>query len=390
MPLAHPVSGPPHVDVPVALLTVAAALVVAVTSTVLPRGRAGSCDAATAASWSGRLRPGQRATRAVAVALLALAVAAGRFGTTSELDNLAPALVVGLAWPVLTVVALLLPVWRWVDPWDALARVLVRNDDSAPGRHVWPAVLPALAWTWFLTMHPRPLDPRLVGLALLAHTTLTMAGCLLLGRRRWMSSGEPVGILLTWLTAVGRGGLRSGAPGGAAVLVGGVVGGLLFGLLRRTGAWVDLVPAGQAELAGPVGFGLAVALGAALVALGGRLGARLRDHEAVLRSSLPVLAGLVLVLAMERNRLTTSVQLLPALLGDPWGRGWDLLGAPRVVAAAPLGAQGLLVVQLVALGACLLVAAVLVARGTSRAARGAATAVLSYLAAVSVLVVALH
>ena len=30
--------------------------------------------------------------------------------------------------------------------------------------------------------------------------------------------------------------------------------------------------------------------------------------------------------AMDRIRLTTSVQLLPALIGDPFGTGWDLLG----------------------------------------------------------------
>ena len=104
--LAHPVSGHPHVEVPTLLLTVAAGLLVAMVLPVVPAGRTRGYDAARAASWAGPLSRGQQVVRAVAVVVLVLAVLTGLFGTRDELDNLAPALVVGTAWPVLTVLAL--------------------------------------------------------------------------------------------------------------------------------------------------------------------------------------------------------------------------------------------------------------------------------------------
>jgi hypothetical protein len=53
---------------------------------------------------------------------------------------------------------------------------------------------------------------------------------------------------------------------------------------------------------------------------------------------------------MDRNRLTTSVQLLPALIGDPFGTGWDLLGpAGPGLRLRPSGVTGLAVGQLAVL-----------------------------------------
>jgi hypothetical protein len=42
--------------------------------------------------------------------------------------------------------------------------------------------------------------------------------------------------------------------------------------------------------------------------------------------------GVVVAAAMDSNRLTTSVQLLPALFWDSFGSGWHLLG--RAMAGA--------------------------------------------------------
>jgi len=389
--LAHPVSGHPHVEVPTLLLTVGAGLLVATLLLAVPPGRSGRYDAARVASWSGGLSPGRRLVRGLAVVGLVVALLAGLFGSPDQLDNLAPALVLGTAWPVLSLLALVLPVWRWVDPWDGLARLLLPGDDSTPARQVWPALVPALAWTWFAAVHPRPLDPRLVGIALLAHTTWTLAGCLLVGRRRWLSQAEPIGILLSWVTAVPRGGLRHERPAGAAVLVGAVLGGLLFGLLGRTETWTDLTGGSDALAWGTAGFAPCALLGAGLLVLADGFGGRLRDHGATLRGALPLLVGVVLVVTLARNRFTTSLQLLPGLLGDPFGQGWDLLGrAGEGLDAAPLGAAGLLWLRLVLLGLLLVAGALVAARGTPRAARTAAVVALPYLGAVSVLLVALH
>lgn len=389
--LAHPVSGHPHVEVPTLLLTVGAGLLVAMVLPVLPPGRPKGYDAARAVSWAGPLSPPQRVARAVAVAGLALAVLAGLFGTPDQLDNLAPALVVGTAWPVLTVLALAVPVWRWVDPWDGLARALLPGDDSTPSGHVWPAVVPALAWGWYVAVNPRPLDPRLVGTALLAYTTLTLVGCLLVGRRRWLSQGEPVGLLLAWVTAATRGGLRDDRPAGAPVLVGTVTGGLLFALLGRTETWTDLTGGSDALAWGTAGFLGCAVLGGGVLALAGLLGERLGDRGATLRGPLVLLVGVVVVVALARNRFTTSVQLLPGLLGDPFGRGWDLFGpAGAGLDAAPLGAAGLLWLRIALLAVLVVAASVVAARGVPQPVRVAAFVSLAYLAAVSMLVVALH
>lgn len=40
------------------------------------------------------------------------------------------------------------------------------------------------------------------------------------------------------------------------------------------------------------------------------------------RAVVPAVAAIIVAVAMDRNRLSTSVQLLPQLFGDPFGRGW--------------------------------------------------------------------
>ena len=61
----------------------------------------------------------------------------------------------------------------------------------------------------------------------------------------------------------------------------------------------------------------------------------------------PAVAGVALAVALARNRFSTSMQLLPGLVGDPLGRGWDLFGAPTArLDPEPLGAAGLVALQL--------------------------------------------
>jgi hypothetical protein len=386
------VSGHPHVDVPI--LAVTLAVTAAVLTTLLVVSRRGDPPPAVAppASWSGSLSRPEVAARTAAVVLLLLTIAAGRFGTDVELENIAPALVVGSGWPLLTVASLALPVWRWTDPWDAMARGVVPGDDSEPAGHVWPAVVLAAVWMWFLAVYPRPLAPRAVSLVLLAHTTLTLAGCLVAGRRRWLSSGEPVGVMLAWTTAAARGRLDAQRlPRGAAALVGTVVGGLLFAVLGRTGLWTDVARLPDATLYGTAGLAACCALGAGLLGLGAALGARMGDRAVVLSAALPLTAGLVAAVALERNRLFTSVQLLPGLFGDPFGAGWDLLGpAAQGLDPQPLGAAGLIAAQIGVLAVGLVWGAFVAARGSARRARVSSAVVLGYLSAVSVVALALH
>ena len=195
---AHPGGSTPHVDVPIGIVVLAAVAVVVVVAVAVPPrppARATRAEEVTSSWWGGLSRP-QWVVRAVCLAALLLAVLAGRIGVDDELENLAPALTVGAGLPLLVGGSLVLGrLWRWVDPWDTLARLAAPGDRSVAPGHVWPAVAVVLPWLWFLGVYPRPLDPRAIGLALATYTVVTLAGCLAVGRVRWLASAEPVGRL---------------------------------------------------------------------------------------------------------------------------------------------------------------------------------------------------
>lgn len=351
-PSAHPGGDTPHVGVPIGIVVLATVAVVVVAAVAVPPGRARATDVGpeeVTASWADTLSRPQWVVRGLALAALLLAVLAGRVGADDELENLAPALTVGAGLPLLTLGCLVLGrLWRWVDPWDTLARLVSPGDRSRPPVHVWPSVVVVLPWLWFLGVYPRPLDPRAVGFALAAYTVVTLAGCLALGRVRWLASAEPLGALLSWFGLVPRRRLTAWRPpAGAAVLLGVVIGGLLFGALRRTELWSPVAVLPLATLYATAGLLAACALGGTAAALAGRAGGSPEQRAVVARALVPVAAGVVVAVSVARNRLSTSVQLLPGLVGDPLGRGWDLLGTPTAgLDAAPLGAVGLVVLQL--------------------------------------------
>jgi len=114
-------------------------------------------------------------------------------------------------------------------------------------------------------------------------------------------------------------------------------------------------------------------------------------RAAVARAVVPAVAGVIVAVAMDRNRLFTSIQLLPGLLGDPFGRGWDLLGrAGTRLDPAPLGTTGLLIAQLAVLVAGYVAGAVVLARRVGRKARTPVAAGLSILAGASVIALVSH
>jgi hypothetical protein len=114
-------------------------------------------------------------------------------------------------------------------------------------------------------------------------------------------------------------------------------------------------------------------------------------RSAAVRAAVPAVAGIVLAVSIDRNRLFTSVQLLPELLGDPFGRGWDPFGrSGEPVRAAPLGVSGLLWAQLALIAAGHAVGAVVAARRVERGDRLPIALGLVVLAAASVVAVASH
>jgi hypothetical protein len=393
--LAHPLTQP--FDLPVSPLVAAAAgaVLVFVVALIWPPARRDGRERrdAVTASWAGPLSAPQIAARVTAVSLLALSIAAGRLGGDDELENLAPALVVGVAWPLLFLVSVAVgPIWRWTDPWDTVARATAPSRNDLPGASVWPAALVALAWVWYLSAYADTLSPRSVGAILALHTVFTVAGCLALGRERWLSSAEPLGIALSWMALLPRRRLSDwNPPRGAEALLGVLAGGVLFGAIRRSELWGGLNAVDHATALATLGVVVSSGVVAAMLVWF----ARQADHQgargSTARVAVPAIAAIVLAVAMDRNRLSTSLQLLPGLLGDPFGRGWDLFGeAGAGLDPAPLGTTGLSIVQFSVLLTGHLAGAVVLARGVDRGSREPAALGLSLLAGASVMALVTH
>jgi hypothetical protein len=332
-------------------------------------------------SWAGALSPLQVATRSVAIALFGLAIAAARVGSPLELRNIAPALVVGIAWPLLLLgSALIGPVWRWTDPWDGLGRVLEADeggDSEGAGRSdrlgetVWPAVVPALAWGWYLSAYARPLDPRSLGAALAAYSLFTIAACIAFGRQRWLSRVEVFGLLFSWTARLPRGRLISWRPPrGTEAVLGVLAGGLLFGALRRTSFWGDLNFAPLASLYAAAGVVACSLLGAGILWGLSRVSDREGATGAVAAACIPALASIGVAIAMARYRLFTSAQLLVILASDPFGFGWDLFGtADWLIVPEPVGHLPLAIIQIAVLIAGHVIGAFVLSRRADRDAR---------------------
>ncbi|MGH3343894.1 MAG: hypothetical protein ACRDPK_13680 [Carbonactinosporaceae bacterium] len=395
MTLAHPVTQHPYFPVPPLVAAAWAAMLVLVAAVAWPErdDPASGRPQPVVGSWAGPLAPPQVAARVVAVAVLALAIATGRLGVNDELENLAPALVVGVAWPLLVLINVSVgPAWRWCDPWDGLARAFGREEPGTAPTHVWPAVVVAIPWVWYLSAYPDPLGPRPVGVALALYTLFTVAGCLAVGRVRWLASAEPLGIVLSWMALLPRGRLADWRPpAGAEALLGVLAGGVLFGAARRSALWGGLGTYPGALAIASLGVLASCLAVACLLMVMGRAARRPGGRPVIARAAVPALAGIVIAVALDSNRLLTSVQLLPGLVGDPFGWGWDLLGpAGAGLNPAPLGTAGLLWLQLGVLLAGHLVGAAVLGARLAREARGPGAAAVSILVAASAIAVATH
>ncbi len=206
-------------------------------------------------------------------------------------------------------------VWRWVDPWDSVARPVAPPGQASDDVR-WAAIS-ALALTWYLGAYPTPLHPRTVGLSLAAYSIVTVAGCLALGRTSWLSRAEVFGLVFGWTAMLPRGALGSWRPPRGAILVLGVLaGGLTFGAIRKSSLWGGLNVAEHALVLATGGL--------ATVAAGYALALWWADRRAeaagapgsVAAAMVPAVAGVVVATALSRNRLFTSLQLLPGLLVD--------------------------------------------------------------------------
>jgi hypothetical protein len=164
---------------------------------------------------------------------------------------------------------------------------------------------------------------------------------------------------------------------------------VLFGAVRRSELWGELNVVPNSLLWATLGVLVACVVGAGL--LEGMARAAYSGRAGVARAAVPAVAGIIVAVAMDFNRLFTSVQLLPALLGDPFGEGWDLFGrAGAGLDPEPLGMTGLTVAQLCVLLAGHVAGAIVLARGLPKGERSPGATVLAMLVAASVIAITTH
>ncbi len=308
-------------------------------------------------------------------AVLVLLIAAGLFGSRDPLANPLPLTVWTLGWGGLTIVqALVGDLWALVNPWVAPYRLVRRllGGTATPERpplaypgwlSFWPATAGFLAFAWFELVDPAPDDPARLAAALAIYTLVTVGGMLAFGERAWLARAECFSIFFRFVALLaplrvepdphrpGRRRLGLALPGAALVdgeplSLSGVAFVLLtlatvsFDGLSQTFRWLALGGVNPLEFPGRTamvpqntlgllaawvalvaGYGAAVALGAVLA--GGRPAVR-RALAGFALSILPV--SVAYHFAHYLTAFLVNVQYAIRALGDPFARGWDLLG----------------------------------------------------------------
>jgi hypothetical protein len=308
--------------------------------------------------------PGSRALEiacgAVGDLLLAVVIVSGLVGTQSPLENFAPSFIFIIFWVGLAFASALFGnVFAALSPWRALGRAAgwaVRRGGRQP-RHRpyperlgrWPAAAGVFAFTWIELASGWGEDPRMVSLAVLGYTTITLAAQAVFGVETWTRRGEAFAVYFDLFARIAPFERRDGVVGvrpplaglpkldvvpGTVGLVLVMIGTVTFDGLSQGQLWADLT--GDAafeapELVATLGLigGVAIvscfyALGVAGArSVGGNLNAATL-RRAFVHSLVPI--ALVYVAAHYLTFLLFEGQSIAYLASDPLGEGWDLFG----------------------------------------------------------------
>jgi hypothetical protein len=299
---------------------------------------------------------------AAGVVLLVVVVVAGIAGTENGLDNFAPTFVFIVFWVGLAFASALLGnVFAAFSPWRALGRATGRVVRRARGgrqpRHRpyperlgrWPAAAGLFAFTWIELASGWGEDPRMVALAVLGYTAITLAAQAVFGVETWTRRGEAFAVYFDLFARISPFERRGGVVGvrpplgglprldvvpGTVGLVLVMIGTVTFDGISVGQLWADLT--GDAafeapELVATLGLIGGVALVSAFYALGvagartvgGNLSAA-RLRRAFVHSLVPI--ALVYVAAHYLTFLVFEGQGIAYLASDPLGEGWNLFG----------------------------------------------------------------
>ena len=161
-------------------------------------------------------------TQTVSLALLLLMLWAGAWGPTDPLRN---PMTLGL-WTVfwiglVGVQALIFDIWRWVNPFAALCRLVGRVIPNPPMARYspsgWAAVLLFLAFSGFLLADPAPSDPRRLAVFAAGYLIFTAFVAAIYGPR-WLLRGEFVTVLMRTYRQTAVAGPRAVGPNGWRIL----------------------------------------------------------------------------------------------------------------------------------------------------------------------------
>lgn len=296
-------------------------------------------------------------------------VAIGRFGPNDPQSNLLPLTIWTVWWVgVFVVQGLAFDIWRWINPWTGLYRLLL--GESLPARRIpdalgnWPAVFTFLAFQYFLLVDIAPSDPSRLATFALAYWLFTFAGMVLFGAEQWLSRVECFSVLfrligsLRAVQATGR--LQAGLPGWSSIAAAPLdtassvfclmilISGSFDGL-KETFWWLGLTGINPLEFPGrsavvwTSGVGLVLANSAVigLYSLSLWVGLRLAQRFGTLRKitfsdSFNTFSIAFLPIALGYHfahyfvSFLVQIQYFAATLADPLAKGWDLFGLTSV------------------------------------------------------------
>jgi hypothetical protein len=292
---------------------------------------------------------------AAGVALLVVVLVAGLAGTENGLDNFAPTFVFIIFWVGLAFASAVFGnVFAAFSPWRAIGRAAER---VAPLPHRpyperlgrWPAAIGVFAFAWIELASGWGEDPRMIALAVLGYTAITLAAQAVFGVDTWTRRGEAFAVYFDLFARISPFERRDGVVGvrpplgglprldvvpGTVGLVLVMIGTVTYDGISVGQLWDDLT--GDAAFEAPVlvatlGLAGGVAVVSAFYALGiagartvgGNLGAA-RLRRAFVHSLVPI--ALVYVAAHYLTFLVFEGQGIAYLASDPLGEGWNLFG----------------------------------------------------------------
>ncbi len=296
-------------------------------------------------------------TQIAASLCLALLILIGLRGPTDPQANLMPLVLWTIWWMLLFVVqALIFDVWKWVNPWPGLHRLLA-PDHKAPWTlpeqlSIWPAVILMAAFQGFILADTAPNDPGRLARFAIGYWAFTLLGMTLFGRRSWLRQVECFSVLFALIGTIrsARGG-TFGLPGwqvfdrtrfdlSHAVFVLVILAAGSFDGLYETFWWLDQIGVNPLEYPGrtaliwPTTLGLygGMLLLTCVFALVVFLGTALVREAVPFRTAFVRFSITLLPIAIGyhfAHYFTTflvQIQVVIATLADPFALGWNLFG----------------------------------------------------------------